>query len=61
MDTFCWIQSTHTIPRRPLLVGTLGHEFPHPGVGPAEAGDERKHHKYYQWVCLVLFLQVAIL
>jgi hypothetical protein len=33
-------------------------EVAHPGVGPVEPGEEVVHHKYYQWVVFVLFLQV---
>ena len=31
---------------------------PHPGVAPIVPGEEVVHHKYYQWVVFVLFLQV---
>ena len=50
-DTFCWIQSTFTLPN-------IENNFPHPGIGPRTSADEEvQHHKYYQWVCFVLFLQ----
>ena len=34
-----------------------------PGISPntdLEEGTEVKYHKYYQWVCFVLFLQAAL-
>ena len=61
MDTYCWIHSTLSIPSR--WVGEEGKVVPHPGISPiADLGDgeEVKYHKYYQWVCFVLFLQAAI-
>lgn len=61
MDTYCWIHSTFSIPSR--WVGEEGKVVPHPGISPiADLGDgeEVKYHKYYQWVCFVLFLQAAI-
>ncbi|XP_071516477.1 innexin inx2-like isoform X2 [Panulirus ornatus] len=63
IDMFCWIQSTYTVP---ALAGALvGEEVAHPGVANYIAplvDDEShqyviRHHKYYQWVALVLFLQ----
>ncbi|XP_046984394.1 innexin inx2 [Schistocerca americana] len=59
MDTYCWIYSTFTIPNR--LNGKIGLEVAHPGVGAHVAGkDEVKYHKYYQWVCFVLFFQAIL-
>lgn len=61
MDTFCWIHSTFSIPSR--WNGTQGHDVPHLGVAPLadlQKGEEVKYHKYYQWVCFVLYLQAAI-
>ncbi|CAG9812025.1 unnamed protein product [Chironomus riparius] len=56
MDTYCWIYSTFTIPNR--LTGTVGKDIVQPGVGShTEGEDEVKYHKYYQWVCFVLFFQ----
>uniref|UniRef100_A0A1A9W668 Uncharacterized protein n=1 Tax=Glossina brevipalpis TaxID=37001 RepID=A0A1A9W668_9MUSC len=36
-----------------------GVSVPYPGIGNSD-GDvhEKKHYKYYQWVCFCLFLQV---
>lgn len=31
--------------------------YAHPGVGPNLPEDELRVHKYYQWVCFVLFFQ----
>ena len=39
-------------------VQVVGKDVPHPGAGVERQGDERKYHKYYQWVCFVLFFQV---
>jgi hypothetical protein len=60
MDTYCWIHSTYSIPSR--WAGKAGHSIPHPGVAPlGDLGKDEdvKYHKYYQWVCFVLFLQAA--
>jgi hypothetical protein len=35
----------------------------HPGVRPIgdlKDGEEKKYHKYYQWVCFCLFFQAII-
>ncbi|XP_049942006.1 innexin inx2-like [Schistocerca serialis cubense] len=59
MDTYCWIYSTFTIPNR--LNGKIGKEVAHPGVSSHVSGqDEVKYHKYYQWVCFVLFFQAIL-
>jgi hypothetical protein len=56
MDTYCWIYSTFTIPNR--LAGRIGQDIVSPGVSSHVHGDdEEKYHKYYQWVCFVLFFQ----
>lgn len=56
LDNFCWIHSTFTVPG--LSQGTIGVDFIRPGVGPYEKGvDPVKHHRYYQWICFVLFFQ----
>ncbi|KAG5667871.1 hypothetical protein PVAND_015838 [Polypedilum vanderplanki] len=58
MDTYCWIHSTFTIPNR--LTGVVGKDIVQPGVGSHTDGeDDVVYHKYYQWVCFVLFF-VAI-
>ncbi|KAK2706647.1 innexin inx2-like [Artemia franciscana] len=58
MDTYCWIHSTFTLPDR--LNGEVGVDVPHPGIGPHTDKDEKKYHKYYQWVCFVLFFQALM-
>uniref|UniRef100_U5EUV3 Innexin n=1 Tax=Corethrella appendiculata TaxID=1370023 RepID=U5EUV3_9DIPT len=59
MDTYCWIYSTFTIPNR--LTGVAGKDVVQPGVSSHVDGeDEVKYHKYYQWVCFVLFFQAML-
>lgn len=59
MDTYCWIYSTFTIPDR--LTGRIGKDIIHPGVAPYAKGEDAvKYHKYYQWVCFVLFFQAIL-
>jgi len=59
MDTYCWIHSTFSIPER--FVGQQGHDLAHPGVAPLKMnGREPVYHKYYQWVCFVLFFQAGL-
>lgn len=56
MDTYCWIYSTFTIPNR--IGGRIGKDVVQPGIAShVEGEDEVKYHKYYQWVCFVLFFQ----
>ena len=42
-----------------IIQGTLNQDFIHHGVGPGVEGDEKIYHQYYQWVPLVLSLQVS--
>lgn len=59
MDTYCWIYSTFTIPNR--LAGRVGKDVAQAGVGSYDSDeDEIKYHKYYQWVCFVLFFQAIL-
>ncbi|CAG9858463.1 unnamed protein product [Phyllotreta striolata] len=59
MDTYCWIYSTFTIPDR--LTGHVGKDMIQPGVASHVDGkDTVKYHKYYQWVCFVLFFQAML-
>lgn len=55
LDTYCWIHATFSI------VGswnkTVGLDVPYPGVDKYLPGEQRVYHKYYQWVCFVLFFQ----
>lgn len=55
MDTYCWIHATFTIANRRQDRNTVAH----PGVAPT-GGEEKKYHKYYQWVCFTLFFQAAL-
>lgn len=56
MDTYCWIYSTFTIPNR--IGGRIGKDVVQPGIASHVDGeDEVKYHRYYQWVCFVLFFQ----
>lgn len=56
MDTYCWIYSTFTLPNR--VSGRIGKDVVQPGIASHVDGeDEVKYHKYYQWVCFVLFFQ----
>uniref|UniRef100_A0A0K8TLK0 Innexin n=1 Tax=Tabanus bromius TaxID=304241 RepID=A0A0K8TLK0_TABBR len=59
MDTYCWIYSTFTVPDR--LTGITGRDVVQPGVASHVDGqDDIKYHKYYQWVCFVLFFQAIL-
>jgi len=57
MDTYCWIHGTFSI--TDMWAGEKGVEVPHPGVAP-DHGGEHVYHRYYQWVCYVLFLQAGL-
>ncbi|XP_025195989.1 innexin inx2-like [Melanaphis sacchari] len=55
IDTYCWIYSTFTIPK--WNKGKIGKDV-HPGVSTYDdSADTVKYHRYYQWVCFVLFFQ----
>ncbi|XP_042891032.1 innexin inx2-like [Penaeus japonicus] len=61
IDVYCWIQSTFTIPA--LTGAIIGVEVAHPGVASLGQAEEQyvvRHHKYYQWVTLFLFLQAIM-
>ena len=34
--------------------------MPHPGIDKYTPGEKKVYHKYYQWVCFVLFLQAVM-
>lgn len=59
LNTYCWIQSTYTL--RSLFLKKQGISVPYPGIGNSD-GDpsDKKHYKYYQWVCFCLFFQVSL-
>jgi len=58
LNTFCWIHSTYTIPS--AFWKRIGFDVAHPGVDKTLDPDERRYHKYYQWVCFCLFLQAIL-
>lgn len=58
IDTYCWIHSTYTLPHS--YNKSIGREVPHPGVDKYTPGQQRTYHRYYQWVCFVLFLQALM-
>jgi len=59
LDTYCWIHGTFSIPER--WTGRQGLDHVHPGIAPLNPnGEDPVYHKYYQWVCFVLFLQAGL-
>lgn len=58
LETFCWIHATFTLPD--ALEKKVGEEVPYPGIDKYVKGEKRVYHKYYQWVCFVLFLQAIL-
>jgi len=58
LETYCWIHSTFTLPE--ALDKKVGEEVPHPGIDKYTPGEKRVYHKYYQWVCFVLFIQAIM-
>ena len=59
LNTYCWIHSTYTIPS--AFWKRIGFDVAHPGVDKTIDPEERRYHKYYQWVCFCLFFQVRLL
>lgn len=57
INTYCWIQSTYTMPNAYLQ--QVGKNIPHHGIAN-DNGEEGKYHNYYQWVCFALFGQAAL-
>lgn len=57
INTYCWIQSTYTMPNAYLK--QIGTHVPHHGIAN-DNGEDGKYHKYYQWVCFVLFGQAVL-
>lgn len=58
INTYCWIHTTYTVPR--AFSREVGVEVPAPGVEAESNSKELKYHKYYQWVCFVLFIQATL-
>jgi len=60
MNTYCWIHSTYSVNDK--FNGTPGVDYAHPGLGEDDVRGDRQgwtHHKFYQWVVLVLILQAG--
>lgn len=57
-NTYCWIHSTYTIPS--AFWKRIGFDVAHPGVDKTIDPEERRYHKYYQWVCFCLFFQAIL-
>ena len=58
LNTFCWIHSTFSIPS--AFLKEVGVEVPYLGVDNSRSGyQQRKEHRYYQWVVFCLLLQVS--
>lgn len=58
MNSYCWIYSTFTLPNQ--IGARIGTDVAHPGVAPYVDGEDKVHyHKYYQWVCFILFFQAV--
>ncbi|XP_074600503.1 innexin inx2-like [Brevipalpus obovatus] len=55
INNYCWIEGTLTLPDS--LHKVQGESVVMPGVEKYQSGDRVLTHKYYQWVCWVLFLQ----
>lgn len=55
INNYCWIEGTLTLPD--ALHKVQGDTVVMPGVEKYQKGDRVLTHKYYQWVCWVLFLQ----
>ncbi|XP_022235543.1 innexin shaking-B-like [Limulus polyphemus] len=63
INTYCWIHATFSLPSAYDKI--VGKEIPYPGVDagylPSDlSSQELKYHKYYQWVCFMLFFQAAL-
>jgi hypothetical protein len=55
LETFCWVEGTFTLPK--ALLKAIGKDVAAAGVEQFHERDEVLEHTYYQWVCIVLFLQ----
>lgn len=58
LNDYCWIQTTYTVAYKEEIDRSVNRRSGiSAGVLPAPVQGESKHHSYYQWVCLVLFIQ----
>ncbi|CAN7948768.1 unnamed protein product [Ixodes hexagonus] len=56
VDSFCWIESTYSV--KSLFQASRAKELAYPGVGfDGNVPNDRQYHRYYQWVCFLLFGQ----
>ncbi|CAN8020417.1 hypothetical protein HPB47_025822 [Ixodes persulcatus] len=56
LDSFCWIESTYSL--KSLFAASRTKELAYPGTGnDRNAPGDRQYHRYYQWVCFLLFGQ----
>uniref|UniRef100_A0A0P4W675 Innexin n=1 Tax=Scylla olivacea TaxID=85551 RepID=A0A0P4W675_SCYOL len=58
LDTYCWIADVYTVPSQ--LHKQIGVETAHPGIGKSTSNDEKRYHRYYQWVTLFVYLQALL-
>jgi hypothetical protein len=57
IDRYCWITATYTLPEK-LNTNFSSEIYAHPGVGQYKPEtDKVRIHKFYQWICFVLFFQ----
>ncbi|OQR74272.1 innexin shaking-B-like, partial [Tropilaelaps mercedesae] len=63
INTYCWIHATYSVKS---LMHTGHHkDVVYPGVGSRSLSadsspSDHKYHKYYQWVCFMLFFQATL-
>lgn len=55
INDFCWITSTFSLPDH--ANGQIGKSFAYPGVSGHKENEAKRYHSYYQWVCIMLFIQ----
>ena len=58
INTYCWIHTTYTV--RTAMDKAVGSQVVAPGVDSTTDEKLFKHHRYYQWVCFVLFFQATL-